>query len=323
MRKAKALSLAIMCASAAHCGMAQAHDLVGLVAEQTALDPAARQKLARMNELRQELAAEARSAAPGNQLEAVVQRTLKWPSDQVTVCFFDGAMPFRDHVAEVAALWTDRTSLRFDFGIPDNRRTCDPNAPSNIRVSFQGSGYWSYVGTQARLIDPQKQTLNLSGLDTHAAFSARDDGVILHEFGHAIGFEHEHQSPQSGCQEEFNWNYLYVALPWPKDEVDRNMRRLDVSVNKNLLVTAFDSKSIMLYSLDIKAFKNPTTAKCYISQPNDSLSDEDERAARSIYLVLGASGDTGSKAAAPAQPATALSTSAAAKIREIIDLLGF
>ena len=31
-------------------------------------------------------------------------------------------------------------------------------------------------------------------------------GVILHEFGHALGFEHEHQHPTQGCDAEFRWD---------------------------------------------------------------------------------------------------------------------
>ena len=31
-------------------------------------------------------------------------------------------------------------------------------------------------------------------------------GVVRHEFLHALGFEHEHQSPVSVCETEFRWD---------------------------------------------------------------------------------------------------------------------
>jgi hypothetical protein len=219
-------------------------------------------------------------------LEAVVQRSLTWPGNSASVCFFDGSQRTRDHVAEVAEQWALATKsvLKLDFGPSGARRTCDWSNPSDIRVSFNGVGYWSYVGTQAKLINAYKQTLNLAGMDTITSFTTQEDGVILHEFGHAIGFEHEHQSPQSGCEEEFNWNYLYTALGWPRDDVDRNMRRLDISSSKTLLLTtAFDSKSVMLYSLSPEAFKDPNAAKCYIPRSNTKISDLDARAAEIVY----------------------------------------
>jgi hypothetical protein len=207
----------------------------------------------------------------------------------------------------VADSWTRSTGFRFDFGDSGNRRTCDPTRPSDIRVSFAGSGYWSYVGTQAKLIDGQKQTLNLSNMDKGSGYTANDDGVILHEFGHAIGFEHEHQSPVSNCEEEFNWPYLYVALGMSKPEVERNMRRITAPSSKTaLLTTPFDKDSIMLYSLSPAAFKNPTTAKCFIPNPNNALSTTDQTAARVVYPVTSANEPAAglpSPAAAPSGPA--------------------
>ena len=227
-----------------------------------------------------------------------MQQALRWPNNQVTVCFFDGTSASRDHVARIAAEWTTGTGLTFDFGAPGNRRTCDPTRPSDIRVSFAGAGYWSYVGTQAQLISPYKQTMNLAGLDKGSALSEAENGIIRHEFGHAIGFEHEHQSPESGCEEEFNWNYLYVALGWSKEEVDRNLRRLDNSSGKTgLLTTPFDRQSNMLYSLNPEAFKNPTTAKCYIPNPNNNISLTDRTAAQATYPSVAAA------ARAPVAPA--------------------
>jgi hypothetical protein len=216
-------------------------------------------------------------------LEAVVQTATTWPGARASVCFLDGSKAARDHVAEIAAKWVTSTSLQLDFGEAGNRRTCDPSHPSEIRVSFQAPGYWSYVGTQSKLISPDKQTLNLHDMD-RTDFTDQDDGVILHEFGHAIGFEHEHQSPIGGCDAQFNWEYLYASLGWSKAEVDRNMKQFNTSSSATgLLTTPFDSKSIMLYSLDAQAFLDAAHASCYIAEPNTSISSIDQKAAEIVY----------------------------------------
>jgi hypothetical protein len=295
-----------------------AHDLHGLVAERSSLDPETRAKFDEVKELRRLLAA--RSAATrDSSLEAVVQTTLKWTSGRATVCFFDGNKDARDHVADIAGRWTASSSLQLDFGPQRNRRTCDPANPSDIRVSFVGSGYWSYVGTQSRLIDPNKQTLNLQGMDK-TNFSEQDDGVILHEFGHAVGFEHEHQSPLGGCNSQFNWNYLYTALGWSKAEVDRNMRQLDASSSANgLLTTAFDRKSIMLYSLSPQAFLDAAHASCYIAEANHMLSTVDLQAMKTVYPSINAAPPP---AGMPAPPTTQDAVAAAQQVRRLQELVG-
>jgi hypothetical protein len=260
---------------------ASAHDLHGIVAERNSVEPEVWTKIAEIRSLRRFLAS-ASNRSQDAELEAVVQRELTWPDNQVRVCFLDGGPEARDHVAEVAQRWTESTGLQFDFGPAGSRSSCAAGQPANVRVSFVGLGYWSVVGIEANQIDAKKQTLNLQGMNK-TAFTAEDDGIILHEFGHAIGFEHEHQSPVSVCEKEFDWDYLYKAMGWSKQKVDINMRQLQPS--SKLLTTTFDPGSVMLYSLDKEAFKDPATAKCYIAKPNDAISALDREAAATVYPV--------------------------------------
>jgi hypothetical protein len=263
-------------------GAAQAHDLRGIVAERNALDPEVWNKIEEIRSLRRFLANESGKSQDA-ELEAVVQRELTWPDGRVSVCFLDGGRQARDHVAEVAQRWQDSTGLRLDFGPPGNTNTCDTTRPANIRVSFVGSGYWSYVGVEAKQVSAKQQTVNLQGMNK-ATFTEEDDGIILHEFGHAIGFEHEHQSPVSVCEKEFDWDYLYKAMGWSPAKVDQNMRQLQPS--SKLLTTAFDPQSIMLYSLEKESFKDPSTAKCYIPKPNNAISKLDRETVAAVYPVM-------------------------------------
>ena len=89
--------------------------------------------------------------------------------------------------------------------------------------------------------------------------------VVLHEFGHALGFHHEHQNPVAACEDEFDWDHIYTYLGgppnnWPKEQVDSNMRRLDQS---GLVADQFDRDSIMLYTFPPDYFKSGQESPCF------------------------------------------------------------
>lgn len=52
-------------------------------------------------------------------------------------------------------------------------------------------GYWSYVGTDVRLINPRQPTMNLEAF-TMSTPESEFVRVVRHEAGHTLGFPHEH-----------------------------------------------------------------------------------------------------------------------------------
>jgi len=126
-----------------------------------------------------------------------------------------------------------------------------PNGPSEIRVSFApDEGHWSWVGRSNLRISQNEPTMNLalkSGL--FGDYSREWDRVVLHEVLHAAGFQHEHQSPQA----TIDWNKpvvyqdYYEQQGWSRQETDFQV--LNRSNPRDFNGSAFDPKSIMLYSI--------------------------------------------------------------------------
>lgn len=131
---------------------------------------------------------------------------------------------------EWANMWSQYADIRFErvnfFFFSDIRIGFDPN-----------DGAWSYIGTDC---SGKWKTMNLGFID---------QGTVLHEFGHALGLIHEHQSPANGG---FNWDKEEVINSlsgppnnWDLDTIEHNMfAKYD---KDQLLMTEYDSKSIMHY----------------------------------------------------------------------------
>lgn len=156
--------------------------------------------------------------------------------------FLDGDPRLHLRVAQIAAQWNQFAGLRFEFNNA-------PGAP--IRVSFTPGPSWSYIGTDALdpSIGPDEPTLNFGWL-TPATPNEEVQRVVLHEFGHALGLIHEHQSPQA----QIPWNrdavYAYYSGPpnfWTPAEVEANLIQRYAVEHTN--ASDFDPTSIMLYPI--------------------------------------------------------------------------
>jgi hypothetical protein len=216
--------------------------------------------------------------APAFVVDFVVEEARTWPQNRpVTVCMVGGSEGLGTAIAATARRWITESGafLNLDFG-PSGIRPCTPTDTSSIRVGFSYRGYWSLVGSDsARLAQPGEITLNLARFDIRAtedpSFTRGNEfvEVVLHEFGHALGFQHEHQHPDGACDSEFDWDKIYsqLAAPpneWQRSKVDQNLRQLPRSTA--YLTSTPDRTSIMHYSFPRWMFKDPAKCKCCVAR---------------------------------------------------------
>ncbi|MCB9167784.1 MAG: hypothetical protein H6595_09955 [Flavobacteriales bacterium] len=193
----------------------------------------------------------------------------EWNSRFLTVQFLDGDSVTQRRVRETAGKWEQVCGIRFKF---------DQASPlPDIRISFKEQGSWSYVGKDSRKHCP---SMNLGWLRP-GTDQAEYDRVVLHEFGHAMGFIHEHQSPNA--QHAVHWNrkavvrYYRDTLGWPEQDIEDFVFRRYRKAETNVL-SEFDPLSIMIY-----AISPYHTTDGYGVAWNTKLSADDITLARALY----------------------------------------
>ncbi|MBD2065978.1 hypothetical protein H6F93_00220 [Leptolyngbya sp. FACHB-671] len=155
------------------------------------------------------------------------------------VRFLDGDPIIHAKVEQVAHQWSKFANIKFRFGN-------DPDA--EIRISFTRSGSWSMLGTGALQVARSEPTMNFGWL-TPTSPDEEYSRVVLHEFGHALGFTHEHKHPEAGIK----WNrsavidYYRRTNGWDEETTVRNVLQADSKDETQY--SNFDRDSIMLYAI--------------------------------------------------------------------------
>jgi hypothetical protein len=237
----------------------------------------------------------------------------RWtPGHSVRVAFNGGNPILYGQIEDAATAWLTKGGANLSFSFKDSAgnyrtwNTSDTTYSAEIRISFDTGrmgGYWSHVGTNStnRSIEgggPSQASMNLDSFDR--SLPTNWEVIVIHEFGHALGFEHEHQNPAGGCDFRFeddpgyqltkdeagwytkdvNGKYpgLYTYLGgyknfWPQEQVNQNLRSLQVS--SAYIAGDFDKNSIMKYMFDSLMFKSGENSPCYTRYENQTLSAQD------------------------------------------------
>ena len=181
------------------------------------------------------------------------------------VRFLGGTAQERAHVKQVAPEWSKHANIRFEFV---------QSGASDIRVGFDpNDGHWSRLGKGASYIPASQKTMNLA-----LRGRSKLNRVILHEFGHALGLKHEHQSPALSVQwdESVIIQELKQTQGWSEEKIRHNViNRLAVAQTN---FSAFDRHSIMLYSIP-----NRWTIGNFETGYNTTLSAMDKQFIGNLY----------------------------------------
>jgi hypothetical protein len=163
------------------------------------------------------------------------------PGDIISVYIGTMTTEFvKSKVRLYAKTWEQFANIKFNF-INDFKT-------ANVKVGFFYNGQsWSLVGRDA-LADPGNYTMNFGWFNdtTHEEEFSR---VVIHEFGHVLGFLHEHKSPASPLQ----WNvdkanqYFYDKNGWTAAQV--NTQVISKYAQNNTNYSAYDPLSIMHYMI--------------------------------------------------------------------------
>lgn len=204
---------------------------------------------------------------PGAKDRMALVEAKKWPNGSTLRCrFLEGPKFVRDKVVAVARTWEKHANIRLKFV---------DHGPAEIRIAFdKNGGSWSYVGTDALdedLVGADEPTMNYGWLDENTE-DEEYQRVVLHEFGHALGCVHEHQSPTFDRKWDLDVVMEQFQGPpnnWSPEKIRFNV--LEKLAPEGILASEFDPESIMLYSFDGNLFadgEGPTNS-------NDRLSAKD------------------------------------------------
>jgi serralysin len=201
-----------------------------------------------------------------------VDTRLMWPTEQIiTVAFYpkEATNNVIDSVKKYARVWESVANVKFNF--------TDDLHNAMVKVGFTKGGSWSWIGRDVIHNPFGQKTMNFGWFDNNTP-GEEFSRVVTHEFGHALGFIHEHQAPGANINWDVEKVYAFFAVTdnWSRADVDQNIfNKYSASATKS---SAYDPTSIMHYF-----FPQGLTLDNTSFSVNTKLSRTDIQFAKSIY----------------------------------------
>ena len=210
-----------------------------------------------------------------------IDQTKFWENGQVIkVRFLNGSDFVQQKVITYAKEWEQYANIKFDFVTSGN---ADVRIEINVDVDGDGIGdgdnsSWSNIGRDALKVSQNEATMNFGWFDNETLDSVFRR-TTLHEFGHALGAKHEHQSPASNIPWDEDAVYEHYSNPpneWDRETIDRNL--FAVLNQSTITNSSYDSQSIMHYPIS-----NLLTVGDYSVGWNRNLSSLDKEFIGRVY----------------------------------------
>jgi len=175
-------------------------------------------------------------------LELAQDAANRWDKNEFRVRFIGGSEYQRMMVQKVIEgpfAWPQFCAVKFHFDGPED---------ADIRIAFEPGGCWSQLGKYSKNgWENNVPSMNFGWLDENSDVWEWQR-VVVHEFGHALGLIHEHQSPAA----HIPWNEPVVlahylsSMGWSESQVRANVFE-GWSADQCSNYSAYDGDSIMAY----------------------------------------------------------------------------
>jgi hypothetical protein len=221
-----------------------------------------------------------------NRAFSIIRFGKKWVNgtDLTYYCYRNGdAVPpsWCGGAADIEAVQTAFQKW-FSLGIGISFRPTQRPDDAMARIGFDpGDGSWSYVGRDVLNVrDPAERTMNF-GWSLSTPYG-RD--TALHEIGHTLGLEHEHQNPFAGIVWDEEAVRAYFREPpnnWNDAQINHNI--IDKIAVNAVKGTAWDPDSVMEYEFEPGLVKLPAQYFQTGLKPGGGLSGFDQSWVRVSY----------------------------------------
>jgi hypothetical protein len=237
--------------------------------------------------------------ADPNRARAIIATRSKWVNGTVLhYCFFTSghfAMPRiqADAVRSAFAKWKA-------VGIGLEFKEVSRLSEAEVRIGYSEAdgASESSVGRDVLRV-PENEPTTIYGWDLTSRYGS---GTALHEIGHVLGMEHEHQNPFAGIKWHEDAVYENLGKPpnsWDRETIFRNI--LQKLTPQQVQGSSWDPDSIMEYEFEAGLIAEPKKYEINGLTPPATLSDDDKQWAYKWYPQMQPALAT----LAPLQPAVA------------------